>query len=205
MKKILIINPKGGCGKTTLATNLASYYALWGVAIALIDYDPQQSSLEWLAQRSQQHGEIVGINGSIGRVSVPSEMKRVVMDAPARTSSAQLKKLFGLADKVLIPILPSPIDIRASSRFLAELKQESLLDKSKLGFVANRVRENTLVSGNLESYLSALDVPLISHLRDSQNYIRSVEGGYGVFEMPPYMVDKDIEQWRPIISWVEKS
>ena len=204
MKKVLVVNPKGGCGKTTLTTNLASYYALWGVPVAIIDLDPQQSSLEWLEQRSDRLNPIEGVDGSHGKMSVPDGIQRVVIDAPARTTTAQLTRFFEHADEVLIPVLPSPIDIRAAGHFIGELLLDKILRKSRIGLVANRVRENTLIYNNLEEFLSKLKIPLITHLRDTQNYIKAAEGGYGVFEMAPYLVDKDMDTWRPLIQWIEK-
>ena len=205
MKRILVVNPKGGCGKSTLATNLASYYATWEVPVALIDFDAQQSSLEWLDQRSGALYPIEGIDGSRGRLSVPGRIQRVVMDAPARTGKNQLQRYFNQADEILIPVLPSPIDIRAAGHFVGELLLEGMLKKSRVGLVANRVRENTLIYSNLERFLRTLKVPLVAHLRDTQNYIRAAEGGRGIFEMAPYLVDRDIETWRPLIKWVEKN
>jgi len=203
MKKILVINPKGGCGKTTIATNLASYYALWNVPVALIDYDPQKSSLEWLENRTSDLGPIAGVDGSRGRVGIDKSMRRVVLDAPARCTNQQLQKLFKLSDVALIPVLPSPIDIRAAGLFIQELASEKILPNAKIGLVGNRVRENTLIYNNLQKFLKNLDIPLISSLRDTQNYIRAAEGGFGVFELPPYQAEKDIEQWRPLINWIE--
>ncbi len=208
MKKILVMNPKGGCGKTTLATNLASYYALWEVPVAIIDYDLQRSSLEWVSQRTKSLNPIRAIDGTCGKVSIGKGIKRVLMDAPASTRMSQLKKLVGLADVVIIPVSPSPIDIRAAGHFIGEMIAEGLLKQDRvgqasIGLVGNRVRENTLIFNNLTRFLKRLKIPLISNLRDTQNYIRSAEGGYGIFEMPPYLVEKDIEQWRPVINWIE--
>jgi len=206
MKTILVLNPKGGCGKTTLATNLASYYALWKVPVALVDYDLQKSSLDWLAQRSRELSPIQGVDASHGRqnrASVSSEIQRVILDAPARTSQPQMKRLFEFTDKVILPVLPSPIDIRAAGHFIGELMFEGLLKTSRVGLVANRVRENTIIYHELERFLSKMKIPLVTHLRDTQNYIRAADGGYGIFEMSPYQVDRDIEQWRPLIQWIE--
>ncbi len=208
MKKILVMNPKGGCGKTTLATNLASYYALWEVPVAIIDYDVQKSTLEWAAERPEVLNPISAIDGSHGRVRIEKGIKRVLMDTPASTRISQLKKLLGLADVVIIPVLPSPIDIRAAGHFIGELIAEGLLKKNqggqaRVGLVGNRVRENTLIFNNLTGFMEKLKIPLISNLRDSQNYIRAAEGGYGIFEMPLYLVEEDIEQWRPVINWIE--
>ena len=111
---------------------------------------------------------------------------------------------FEQADVVIVPVLPSPIDIRAAGHFIGELMMKSMLKTSRVGLVANRVREQTLIFQNLEKFLKKLDIPVITRLRDSQNYIRAAEGGFGIFEMSPYQVDKDIEQWRPLIKWIEK-
>lgn len=203
MKKILVINPKGGCGKTTLATNLASYYALWEVSVTLIDYDPQKSALDWVAQRPGGLNPIKGIDGSRGGITIGQGTKRVVMDAPARTSKQQLKKLIGLAEVVVIPVLPSPIDIRSAGNFVGQLIADNLISKSRVGLVGNRVRENTLIYNNLKKFLRKLKIPVVSILRDTQNYIRAAEGGHGIFEMPPYLVEKDVDQWRSIIKWIE--
>jgi chromosome partitioning protein len=203
MKKVLIANPKGGSGKSTLATNLASYYALWDVPVALSDLDPQQSSMEWLGQRPDHLNPIVGVEGTTGRLSVPDGIQRLVADAPARTTLAQLRRLFEQCDEVLIPVLPSPIDIRAAGHFVGELLLDDMLRKSRIGLVANRVRENTRIYANLEKFLKTLDIPLVTHLRDTQNYIRAAEGGFGIFEMPPYLADRDMEDWRPLINWIE--
>ena len=205
MKKILVINPKGGCGKSTLVTNLASYYALWEVAVAIIDYDPQQSSLDWIAARGKDLNPIIGIDGSHGRVGIDKEIRRVVLDAPARTSTSQLNRLFNLADVVVIPVLPSPIDIRAAGHFIGELTAANMLKQAQIGLVGNRIRENTLIFDNLKKFLRKLDIPMITNLRDSQNYIRAAEGGFGVFELPPHLAEKDIEQWRPLINWIEQT
>ena len=203
MKRILVMNPKGGCGKTTIATNLASYYALWEVPVALIDYDPQRSSLDWIGNRSGELSAIAGVDGSKGRVSGDKSIRRVLMDAPAASSRAQIHKLFDLADVVLIPVLPSPIDIRAAGHFIDALMADGLTQKSQVGLVGNRVKENTLIYNNLKNFLQRVDIPMVTTLRDTQNYIRAADGGYGIFELPPYIVEKDIEQWRKLIHWVE--
>ena len=206
MKTILIVNPKGGCGKSTLATNLASYYALWEVPVALADYDPQQSSLEWLAQRSGDLNPIQGIDASQGshaRTSVSGNTQRLIMDAPARVAKPQLKRLFEFADRVVVPVLPSPLDIRAAGHFIGELMFDGLLKESSVALVANRVRENTLIYHNLIGFLAKVKIPLVAQLRDTQNYIRAAEQGHGIFEMSPYQTGRDVEQWRALIKWIE--
>ena len=204
MRTILVVNPKGGCGKTTIATNLASYYAVWGVNTALVDYDTQQSSIEWLQQRPEDYEPINGIAGWRGRVSFPNGTKRVVVDAPARVGSGQLEKLIDMADVVIVPVLPSPIDIRAAAHFIGELLLDGRIRKGKkIALVANRVKENTIIYANLEKFLKSLKIPFVTHLRDSQNYIRAAERGVGIFELAPYLVDHDLDQWRPLIKWID--
>jgi chromosome partitioning protein len=204
MKKILIVNPKGGSGKTTIATNLASYYALWEIPTALIDYDPQLSSTEWLEQRPARFPPIKSVNASRGQYRYPKDIQRAIIDSPARPSRAQLIKLFHLADVVLVPVLPSPIDIRAAGHFFGELLLDSMLKDIRIGLIANRVKTNTVIFRNLEQFLKKLKVPLVSRLRDSQNYIRSADEGIGIFEMPPSLSQSDVEQWRSVINWIEK-
>lgn len=207
MKKILVINPKGGCGKSTIATNLASYYAFWEVPVALVDYDPQHSSLDWIEARNPNLHPIQGIDGSGGQqeASVSSETKRVIMDAPAGIPFDQLKRLFNFADETIVPVLPSPMDIRAAAHFIGEMMFSDMLKLTRVGLIANRVRENTLIYQNLEAFLKQMKIPLVTKLRDTQNYIHAAKLGHGIFEMAPSQVGKDIEQWRPVITWVEKA
>ena len=204
MKRILVVNPKGGCGKTTIASNLASYYAVWEVPTCLVDYDPQLSSVNWLASRPETFSTISGANGTRGNPTIPAGTQRIIMDAPARITDQSFKKLTKEANVVIIPVLPSPIDIRAASEFLAELLLDKPSKSTQIGLVANRVKENTKIYERLEAFLKAIKIPFITHLRDSQNYIRAADKGIGIFEMAPSQVDRDIEQWRPLIKWIEK-
>jgi chromosome partitioning protein len=204
MRTILVVNPKGGCGKTTVATNLASYYALWGLPTALIDCDPQKSSLEWLAQRPAGLNPITGVDASHGRLRIPERMQRVVLDAPARSTIHQVGRLAADADVVLIPVLPSPIDMRAAAHFVGELLLDDVSSGKQIGLVANRVREYTQVYHRLELFLRRLGIPFVTHLRDSQNYIRAAERGIGVLELAPSYAEREVDQWRPLIKWVEK-
>ncbi|MGU9956544.1 MAG: ParA family protein [Arenicellales bacterium WSBS_2016_MAG_OTU3] len=204
MKRILVVNPKGGCGKTTIASNLASYYAVWEVPTCLVDYDPQLSSTNWLASRPEDCSKIESANGTRGNPNIPAGTQRVIMDAPARISDTSFKKLSKEANVIIIPVLPSPIDIRAASQFLADVLSNKPDSKTKIGLVANRVKENTKIYTRLEEFLKEIKIPFITYLRDSQNYIHAVDKGIGIFEMTPSQVDPDIEQWRPLIKWIER-
>lgn len=153
--------------------------------VALIDYDPQRSALAWLAQRPQDLNSIAGIDGTRGRAIPGRETRRVVMDAPARATLTQTRKLLGLADTVLMPVLASPIDIRAAAQFIAKLTSAKLLRTARIGLVGNRVKANTLMFNNLRSFMKKLHIPLVSNIRDTQNYPKVAGGGFGIFELPP--------------------
>jgi len=116
MRTILVVNAKGGCGKTTIATNLASAYAVNGAKTILADFDPQQSALEWLAQRPDWRDPIIGVDASQGRVHFPADTDRVIIDSPARVHGQQLSGFVRRADSIIVPVLPSPIDIRAAAQ-----------------------------------------------------------------------------------------
>lgn len=206
MRHIMVMNAKGGCGKSTLATNLASYYADLGYGVALADYDPQRSSLDWLDRRPDNRPEIVGVAGfEDGLKRVPRSADMVVIDAPARSHGAELTQLVSRAETIIVPVLPSTIDMQASDRFIKELKDVGKIERkqAKIGVVANRVREYTLIFEELDEYLTKLRVPYLASLREAQNYVRAYTRGLGVHELPEYLAWPDWEQWEPLISWVE--
>jgi len=208
MQSVLVVNAKGGCGKTTVATNLASFFATEGHVTALVDMDDQQSALEWLAQRPSWRPTIVGVKGWDSReVEVPANTEWVVIDSPARLHGDLLGKLVRRADRVVIPVLPSPIDIRAAAHFVGELMQRGRVKKEdiKVTGVANRVKEHTLVYEALYKFLKSLDIPFTAHLRDTMNYIRAADRGIGIFELAPYVVERDLEQWRPLTRWLQRA
>lgn len=204
MRTIMLLNAKGGCGKSTLASNLASYYAVEGYAVGLVDFDPQQSGLEWLAARPENAAEIIGIDGTEEGMRVPRNLDVVIYDVPAAVSGKELTSLVRRAETLIIPVLPSPIDIRAASHFIRDLLLVGKVSRkqTKLAVVANRVRENTLVFHILERFLKSLKIPFVATLRDTQNYIRAEERGLGIFEMAPSSVAQDIEQWEPLLKWL---
>lgn len=204
MRTIMTLNAKGGCGKSTLATNLASYYADQGKAVTLVDFDPQGSSLGWLAARPAERPPIEGLAGFEGTVRLPRHTEVAIFDAPARSHGKELTALIRRSETVLIPVLPSPMDIRAAARFIEELLTVGKVsrDETRLAVVANRVREYTLIYHSLQAFLNSLDIPFIATLRDTQNYIRAAERGLGIFELAPSLVWPDLEQWEPLIKWL---
>jgi len=205
MRHIMVMNAKGGCGKSTLATNIASYFATEGQAVALADYDPQRSSLDWIERRPEDRPEIIGLAGfDEGLKRLPRSADILVIDAPARSHGPELTNLVKHAETIVVPVLPSTIDMQASDRFLEELMGVGKVDrkKAKIGVVANRVRENTLIFEELDHYLDKLKIPYIASLREAQNYVRAYTRGLGIFELPEYLAWPDWEQWEPLTKWL---
>lgn len=206
MRHIMVMNAKGGCGKSTLATNLASYYADAGYSVALADYDPQRSGLDWLDRRPDNRAEIIGIAGfEDGLKHVPRSADMVIIDAPARSHGKELTDLVKHAETIIVPVLPSTIDMQATDRFIKELKSVGKVERkqAKIGVVANRVREYTLIFDELDEYLSKLRVPYVATLREAQNYVRAYTRGLGIYELPEYLAWPDWEQWDALIEWVD--
>ena len=205
MRHIMVLNAKGGCGKSTLATNIASYFANEGYGVALADYDPQQSGLDGIERRPDNRPEIVGLAGyKEGLKRVPRSVDFVIIDAPARSHGAELQNLVKHAETIIVPVLPSTIDMQAATRFIAELKAVGKVDRkqAKIGVVANRVREYTLIFEELDEYLTSAKVPYIAALREAQNYVRAYTRGLGIFELPEYLAWPDWEQWEPLTKWL---
>jgi len=204
MRTITVLNAKGGCGKTTLATCLASHYAGEGYNVALADYDVQGSSTDWLAARGGEEAPITGLTADGGSVRPPASTDYFIIDAPAATHGRQLANLVRRAQTLILPVLPSPIDMRAVRRFLEELyRLKQVNDKAtRVGLVANRVRENTLVFRELSLFLGRLRIPFVASLRETQNYNKAAQRGLGIMDMPPYLADKDHEQWESLLRWL---
>lgn len=204
MRTIMVINAKGGCGKTTLATNIAGFYADKGKSVAIADFDPQGSSLDWLKARPETRPEIIGIDAADGSFRAPRNLEVLILDVPAAVHGKILTALVRRAESLVIPVLPSPIDMRAAAHFIEELLLVGKVnrDEVKLAVVANRVKENTLIFHALEKFLKRLKIPRIATLRDTQNYIRSAERGVSIFEMAPSAVEQDLEQWRSLTRWL---
>jgi len=205
MRTIMVLNAKGGCGKSTIATNLASYYAfIEEKNVAIVDFDPQGSSIDWLAARGEEWPEIIGIAGFKDTVRIPKSVDIVILDAPARVQGRELAGLVKRVETIIVPVLPSPIDIRAAANFIKDLLLSGKISRkeTKVAVIANRVRENTLIYQTLYSFLKSLKIPFVTTLRDTQNYIHAEERGVGIFEMAPSKVWQDLEQWEPLLKWL---
>ena len=205
MRHIMVMNAKGGCGKSTLATNIASFFADAGYSVGLADYDPQRSSLDWLERRPDNRPSIAAVAAfDEGLKRAPRTADYLIIDAPARSHGPELTELVKHAETIVVPVLPSPIDMQASDRFIKELKAVGKVERkeAKIGVVANRVREYTLIFEELDEYLTAARVPYITALREAQNYVRAYSRGIGIFELPEYLAWPDWEQWEPLTKWL---
>ncbi|MCC7464072.1 MAG: AAA family ATPase [Gammaproteobacteria bacterium] len=213
MQRIVVLNPKGGSGKTTVAINLAACFAVRGELPALMDYDPQGSAARWTRKRRPEQPAIHLINAHerdsrttrAFQLRIPEGTTRVIVDTAAALDAHDMPDLVRNADKILVPVLPSDIDIHACSRCVANLLLVAKVKRRerRLGIIANRVRRNTLAYGALTRFLETLDVPIVATLRDSQNYLRGAELGLGLHEMKHYQVAEDLQHWQALLDWLE--
>ena len=210
----MVLNPKGGSGKTTIATNLAAYYARQGKATVLLDHDAQGSSMRWLSQRQSNEAQITGIPMFEKHFSgvtrsfaqrIPLGTERIIVDTPASASRDDIQQFTNQANKILIPVLPSDVDIHTAARTVGDLLIHARVDRSAatLGVVANRVKRNTVIYRTLIKFLDTLDIPIAGILRDTQNYIHASRCGQGLHDMQGTTLHKDLAQWNRLINWVE--
>lgn len=210
---ILLANAKGGCGKTTLSTSLASYYASRGRAVTLLDLDPQQSATQWHRQRSEGDKAPIRLitlpvdrHFHAGRLHGPLREADdlLIIDSPAGLDGAALDALLNLARVVLVPVLPSPIDIRAATRFLQSvmLAPANRRRPKRLAVIANRARERTRMYARLELFLNSLKIPFLATLRDTQLYVRAAGDGCGILDLDE-AEQQDRDAWRQVIEWLE--
>ena len=201
---VLIGNIKGGCGKTTLAIHLAAAFAAAGYATILADCDRQRSSLKWLARRPEDAPEIVGIDWSKALTPLPENAERLVIDAPAAMRHRDAKELVGLADLVIVPVLPSLLDEDATAYFLRKLGEIKSVRKHRraLALVANRIRTGTKAAEELERYFAGREPGLSARLRDSQIYPALTRAGITVLESANARARGYAEEWRPILELV---
>jgi chromosome partitioning protein len=212
MQRILVLNPKGGSGKTTVATNLASYFASQGDRPLLQDDDPQGSSTRWLKKRQPGQAFIHGVaaferNARVTRtfqMRVPPDARHVIIDTPAAVPPQDLPGLTKNAQAIIVPVLPSDIDIHAFSKCIADLLLIAKVNRgeNRIGVVANRVKRNTLIYQSLMKFLATLKIPVVATLRDSQSYIRAAELGVGLHEMKRQTVAQDVADFEPLLAWL---
>jgi chromosome partitioning protein len=213
MQRILVLNPKGGSGKTTIATNLASYFASQGDRPLLSDNDPQGSSTRWLKKRKPEQPFIHGIaaferNNRMTRawqLRIPQDAAHIIIDTPAAVPAHDMPEITKNADAIIVPVLPSDIDIHACSKCIADLLLIAKVrrEDDRIGVVANRVKRNTVIYQSLMRFLETLRIPVVATLRDSQNYVRASEMGLGLHEMKPYAVEQDLGDWQPMLAWLK--
>jgi chromosome partitioning protein len=213
LRKIVVLNPKGGSGKSTIATNLAAYYARVGRKVALMDHDPQGSSMRWLRLRPAELPAIHGIAAYEKKLGVtrafalrtPPGTNTLIVDTPAALTPLQLPELTQDAHAVVVPVLPSDIDIHAASRAIADLLLVGRVHRSerRLVIVANRARRYTKAFSSLMRFLESMRIPVAAVLRDSQAYVRSAECGMGIHEMKGALLQEDLDSWKPLLDWLE--
>jgi len=214
LMRIVALNTKGGCGKTTLSTNLAGYYASHGYRTALLDADVQASSLQWLKNRGEKPAAITGIAGAErnGRVTrsfqlrVPPGTERLIIDTPAALDALRLQDLTRDADAILIPVLPSDIDIHAASRCIADLLLVGRIERraERVAVIANRVKKNTLIYEKLQCFLHGLGIPFVTSFRDTQNYVHASAAGLSIHELDTRKTRNDVQDWEALIKWLEQ-
>lgn len=205
MRAVLVANPKGGAGKTTLATNLSGYFANQGKKTTLCDLDRQQSSLRWMAFRDPALPAITGYyGGNQISLNLPREADWVVVDAPAGLQGYKLSDYLKAVDKVLIPLVPSVFDMAATEDFLNAIRGEVRGVRAKVGIVAMRVDPRTRAAGMLEEFLKHFDIPIVAYVRNTQNYVNVAASGATVFDPPRARHRRDVEQWQSLVQWVEK-
>ena len=204
MPVIVVANPKGGVGKSTLATNIAGYLASQGHAVMLGDVDRQQSARTWLGVRPAGAATITP--WEVARDNIvrpPKGTTHVVLDTPASLHGKRLDEVMKLADKVLVPVQPSIFDINATHAFLRELLERRRGSKLQVGIVGMRIKEGTISADQLRHFLGTLDVPVIGFVRDTQNYVHLAARGLTLWDVAPSRVARDLEQWQPIIDWLD--
>lgn len=203
MPVFVIVNPKGGVGKSTFATNLAGYFAAQGKNVMLGDTDVQQSSRTWLSLRPPHLPKISAWELNDGHVAKPPKgTTHVVLDTPAGLKGARLDEILKIADKVIVPLQPSIFDILATEDFLKKLVKRD--HKFQLGVLGMRVNVRSRAADQLAHYVNQLDIPVLGYLRDTQNYIQLAAQGATLWDVAPSRVERDLELWDSVIKWIEK-
>ena len=203
MPVYVVANPKGGVGKSTLATNLAGWFARQGHATMLGDTDRQQSSRRWLELRPTVVPTISSWSGDLERgvVKPPKGTSHVVLDTPAGLHGTRLDEVMKHADALIVPLQPSLFDIQATHDFVQELQGRKRHDKVAIALVGMRVKENTISNSQLHLFLETLPAPTVTYLRDTQNYVQLAARGLTIWDVAPSRVERDLEQWKPLTDW----
>ncbi|MEO8626884.1 MAG: ParA family protein [Betaproteobacteria bacterium] len=207
MHSVLVVNPKGGAGKTTVATNLAGGLAQRGEDVYLWDLDRQQSSLTWLSMRPP-HLPVVNRLDQRDEEATPAlgKGRRLIVDSPAGFHGKSLTHNLKFASKVLIPVQPSLFDMSATGAFLQVLGEEKAIRRSKsfVGIIGVRVDPRTRAAATLEAFLEQFELPVLTYLRDSQIYPNAAFNGMSIFDLPTYLSQRDVDQWAPVLDWVSE-
>ena len=205
MPVVVIANPKGGVGKSTLATNIAGYFAAQGRAVMLGDADRQQSSRLWLALRPAAARPIHTWEMSAEQIARPPRgTTHVVIDTPAGLHGWRFNDVMKLADKVIVPVQPSVFDIFATRAFLDQLAGSKHADRLQIGLVGMRVDARTIAAEKLHAFIDSLSTPVLGYVRDTQNYVHLAARGLSLFDVALGRVEKDLEQWGSICRWLDK-
>jgi chromosome partitioning protein len=206
MSLIVVINPKGGAGKSTLSTNIAGFLASKGQVVRLGDADPQQSSSLWLSLRPATANPIAAWAVDPDALEKPPKSAdHVVLDTPAGLSGKALKEVLKMADKVVVPLQASIFDMYATRSFLDALAKSRHAERLDVGIVGMRVDERTLAADQFHAFVQSLDLPLAGTLRDTQNYVHLAVSGLSVFDVAPTRVERDLAQWAPICEWISRT
>lgn len=206
MPVLAVVNPKGGVGKTTLATNLAGYFANRGHRTMLGDFDRQQSSAGWLKLRAPDLAPIETWVVSRNLASPPKGITHVVLDTPAQLEGKRLADVVRVADRILVPVQPSMFDVLATDSFLQILRDAFGKDKAwrdKVAIVGSRVDPRTHAAEQLARFVGTLGLPVAGSLRDTQNYVHLAAHGLTLFDVPPRQVERDLATWAPLLAWLE--
>ena len=204
MPVVVVANPKGGVGKSTLATHIAGYFAARGHAVMLGDADRQQSSALWLGLRPAAARKISPWD--IGKDAIakpPKGTTHMVLDTPGGLHGSRLNDVLKIADRVVVPLQPSVFDIFATRAFLDQLSSYKHADRLKVGIIGMRVDARTIASDRLHEFVDQLGVPVLGYLRDTQNYVQLSARGLTLFDVAPGQVEKDLAQWERICKWLE--